>query len=437
MRASSLARYLPEAGIRLDVLTTRNASAVGADPKLLESIPAAVTIHRTTTLDLPFAVKKRIKRLIAGGKKSEKASRPSAEATGNPNIVKRALENILLPDPQVTWLPILTRAARRIVKKREIDLVLITVPPFSSVLLVEKLRRTFPGLAIVADFRDEWLKTAFDLVSFLFSRSARARAVAARAEAGTVKNATAIVAVTEAARRVIRSRYPAEPEEKFRLIPNGFDAEKLRAATSPTETRRDDRIVVAYLGTLYASTEPTWLVEALLGLPQDLKSRFLFRFIGHIEDPRFKEDLLRLGDMVEVQGFLPQRAALAAMYESDYMLLILHDPLNVSAKFYEYLGAGKPILACVHPEGELRRLVEELRAGWWVDGHDVESIRRLFTDIAMRGSSASTLFRPDVEKIAQYERRALARRYADLMRSIAGKETSDSTDMTASAKTGN
>ncbi len=437
MRASSLARYLPEAGIRLDVLTTRNASTVGADPKLLESIPSEVTIHRTTTLDLPFAVKKRIKRLISGNKKSEKAARPAGEATGNPNIVKRALGNILLPDPQVTWLPILTRAARRIVKKREIDLVLITVPPFSSVLLVEKLRRTFPGLAIVVDFRDEWLKTAFDLVSFLFSRSARARAVAARAEAGTVKNATAIVAVTEAARRVIRSRYPMEPEDKFRLIPNGFDAEKLRAAISPTEPRRDDRIVVAYLGTLYTSTEPTWLVEALLGLPQDLKSRFLFRFIGHIEDPRFKQDLLRLGDMVEVQGFLPQRAALAAMYESDYMLLILHDPLNVSAKFYEYLGAGKPILACVHPEGELRRLVEELGAGWWVDGRDVENIRRLFTDIAMRSSSTSTPFRPDVEKIAQYERRALARRYAALLRSIAGNETSDSTDMTASAKTGN
>ena len=32
LRAASLARYFPAEGIRLDVLTTRNASAVGSDP---------------------------------------------------------------------------------------------------------------------------------------------------------------------------------------------------------------------------------------------------------------------------------------------------------------------------------------------------------------------------------------------------------------------
>ncbi len=54
MRAASLARYFPAEGIRLDVLTTRNASAVGSDPTLLKEIPTEVKIHRTVTLDLPF-----------------------------------------------------------------------------------------------------------------------------------------------------------------------------------------------------------------------------------------------------------------------------------------------------------------------------------------------------------------------------------------------
>ncbi len=98
------------------------------------------------------------------------------------------------------------------------------MPPFSNVLLVEKLRKEFPRLPIVVDFRDEWLSTAFDLVSFLFSRSERARKFARDAEANAVTNATAVVAVTEAARREIRNRYPKEPDSKFQLIPNGFDA---------------------------------------------------------------------------------------------------------------------------------------------------------------------------------------------------------------------
>ena len=81
----------------------------------------------------------------------------------------------------MTWYPVLLRVARRIVKERKIDLVLITVPPFSSALLVKKLRKEFPHLAIVVDFRDEWLSTAIDLVGF--SRGERARKIARKVEA--------------------------------------------------------------------------------------------------------------------------------------------------------------------------------------------------------------------------------------------------------------
>jgi hypothetical protein len=421
MRAASLARYFPAEGIRLDVLTARNASAVGFDPTLLKEIPAEVTVHRTLTLDLPFGIKKRIKKLIAGRKPSKDSS--ASAPAGKPNLLKRVIQNILLPDPQVTWLPVLTRAARRIVRKREIDLVLITVPPFSSVLLVEKLRKEFPRLTIVVDFRDEWLSTTFDLVSFLFSSGERARSVAGRAEASAVTHATAIVAVTEAARHRIRSRYPQAPDSKFHLIPNGFDATRLRRAESLPQTRPDGKIVVTHVGTVYASTEPTALIEAVQSLPPEVKSRFTLRFIGHIEEPRFREALLQLGDMVELKGFLPQREALAAMNETDYVLLINHDPLNVGGKFYDYVGGGKPILGCVHPEGATRRLLEELRAGWWAGNHDVEGIRKLFIEAAARGDSLLSSYQPDLEKIAQYERKVLAQRYAVLMHSIAEQQS--------------
>jgi len=228
LRAASLARYFPAEGIRLDVLTTRNASAVGADTALLKEIPAEVEIHRTITLDLPFGIKKHIKKLITGQKPSTSAAAASA---GKPSFLKRVLQDLLLPDPQVTWLPVLTRAARKIVRNRNIDLVLITVPPFSSVLLVERLRAGFPHLPIVIDFRDEWLSTTINLVSF--SRSQRAQQVARNAEAIAVANATGVVAVTEAARREIRARYPKEPDSKFHLIPNGFVAARLFGAVLP------------------------------------------------------------------------------------------------------------------------------------------------------------------------------------------------------------
>ena len=275
------------------------------------------------------------------------------------------------------------------------------------------------------DFRDEWLSTSFDVASFQFSRSERARRFAIEAEANAVASANAVVAVTDAARRAMRGRYPHEPESKFHHIPNGFDATRLRTPTRPTDLRPRHKIVVTYVGTVYSSTEPTTLVEALQSLPPEVKSRFNLRFIGHIEEPRYREALLQLGDMVELKGYMPQHEALAAMNETDYVLLVSHDRLNVSAKFYDYIGAGKPILACVHPDGDIRIMLDDLRAGWWADSHNAEDIRRLFMEAADRGDSLLTSFQPDLARIAQYERKPLAKRYAALLHRIAGAERED------------
>jgi glycosyltransferase involved in cell wall biosynthesis len=440
LRAASLARYFPGQEIQLDVLTTRNPASVGSDYSLLREIPSEVTIHRTVTLDIPFAWKKRIKKLLTGSKPP--AAPPQAETQANsdikaapkPNFLKRVIQDLLLPDPQITWLPVLTRAAHRIVRRRGIDIVLITGGPYSVYLLTERLRKSFPALPIVLDFRDEWLTTSFGIASFGFSRSERARQFAIEAEAHAVTAATAVVAVTEAARREIRDRYPHEPESKFLHVPNGFDATRLRTSDSASGPRASGKIIVTYVGTLYPTTEPSTLIKALESLPPEVKSRFTFRFIGHIEEPRYREALLALGDLVELKGYMPQHEALAAMHDTDYVLLISHDRLNVSAKFYDYIGSGKPILASVHPDGDVRLMLENLRAGWWADNHDVEDNRRLFIEAAERGDSLLTSFNPDVEQIAQYERKPIAQHYAALLRTIAGSAQESKTFVKSEAR---
>ncbi len=416
LRAASLARYLPSENIQLDVLTTRNPSSVGVDLSLLKEIPQEVTVHRTITLDLPFGLKKRLKRILTGAKP------PTAQAqagTARPGLLKRIVQDFLVPDPQVTWLPILTRAARRIIAQRNIDLVLITGSPYSNYLLAERLRKRFPKLAIVLDFRDEWLATAFDVAAFQFSTSSHARQFAIKAEADAVASSNAVVMVTEAARREIHSRYPGDPDSKYHHIPNGFDATRIIKSAAPSGPHPGNKIVVTYVGSVYTSTEPGSFVEALKGLAPEIKARYTFRFIGHIEEPRYRDALLELGDMVELRGFMPQREALKLMDETDYVLLISHDRLNVSAKFYDYVGAGKPILACVHPDGDIRVMLEDLRAGWWADSHNVEAIRQLFQEAASSGNTRLQSFQPDTAKIAQYERKPIARRYAALLHSVA------------------
>ena len=466
LRALSLAKYLPSNGVRVDVLTARNAPAVGRDASLLAQVPAEVKVHRTWTLDLPFGLRKLIKRIISGrgGLAQKSASAPSGAAGANSgkadvdwgkaaaarervggSPLKQLVANLLLPDPQIGWLPFALPAARRLVRRRKIDAVLITVPPFSSARLVMGLRRTFPGLPIVLDFRDEWLSTTLDLVSF--SNNAKARLVAERTERAAVRAASAVVLVTEAARAELVRRYPQEPAGKFLCVHNGFDrplgtdggGEGVRERGSGLESglgsgldtagaRRDGTVTLTYIGTVYGSTDPTTLVEAVEMLPARLRTRLRLRFIGHVETEALRAQLLGLGGTVELRGFLPQAEALGAIDATDWLLLVTRDRINVAAKFYDYLGGGKPIVAAVHPEGDVRLLLEATGAGVAADVFSAEAIRSLL--VRVLDPEAADALRPeaivpDRAEIVKYHRSALAARYAgELRRLTAGSEGS-------------
>ncbi len=418
LRALSLAKYLPENGIRVDVLTARNAPAVGKDLALLRQVPESVTVHRTWTLDLPFWLRKAVKKVVSGGSGKAKAISQADVKGGNP--LKQFIGNLLLPDPQVGWLPFALPAAEKIIRDRKIDVVLITVPPFSSVRLATRLRKIFPALPIVVDFRDEWLSTTIDLVSF--NNNNRARMVAHKAEAEAVRDATAIVMVTEAARRELKRRYPGVPPGKFHCIPNGFDtAMPAPESSKPAAYSEEQTTILTYIGTVYGSTDPRTFVQAVQSLPSEVRSRLRVRFIGHIEAPAYREALMSLGGTVELKGFIPQAEALRAIQDTTYLLLITHDRINVAAKFYDYLGGGKPILGAVHKDGDVRRLLEETGAGWWADVGDVEAIRRMLIEAVERRASLGKVFRPDRERIAAYHRRPLAQQYAALLREITSR----------------
>jgi plasmid stability protein len=178
--------------------------------------------------------------------------------------------------------------------------------------------------------------------------------------------------------------------------------------------------VLTYIGTVYGSTDPRIFVAAVKGLPEEVRSRLRVRFIRHIESPVYREALLSLGDTVELSGFVRQAEALRAIQDTTDLMLITHDRINVAAKLYDYLGGGKPIMGAVHRDGDVRRLLEDTRTGWWSDVDDVEAIRQLLIDAVERQPMLVQVFQPDAERIASYDRRSLAKRYATLLRTRAG-----------------
>ena len=137
------------------------------------------------------------------------------------------------------WAPFAIRKARQIVRRHGIEAVLVTAPPFSAFLVGNALKREFPDLKLISDFRDEWL--SFYLKDFEFQSSDYTRRRAEAIERETVELSDLVVAVARSSLREIRSRYPEQPDGKFLLLPNGYDPAgvcRIRPA-APRGPRRD------------------------------------------------------------------------------------------------------------------------------------------------------------------------------------------------------
>jgi glycosyltransferase involved in cell wall biosynthesis len=405
-RALSLARYLPENGFEVFVLTAR-ASVPNNDPELTKLIPECVHVHRTWTLEPPFGLRKKLWARVNSGSGEGKAT-TGVVAKGKA-LIARKVKQLLCPDPQVLWYPFAMRRASKLIRDNGIQTVIVTAPPFSAFLLVNALKRRFPYIHTIADVRDEWLQ--YFVKEFAFRDNSDLAVRAAEIERATVESCDRIVAVTEASLREVRSRYPDQPGDKFVLIPNGYDP----ASFSDFKSRphKTDKIVVTYAGTVYKPCSPKGYLEALDGLP-DLCQRFETRFVGRIAEEFDRGVFNNRKSLVRLLGFSPQKEVISLMEETDVLLLPWVDRFNIPGKLFEYLATGKPILALCYPGSDVERVIQRTSSGWCVNPEDSGEIKRVLNE--MHAAAGNYPEPRNWEAIRRYERPALVVEYAKNIR---------------------
>lgn len=375
LRALSFAKYLPQSGHELHVLSALNPTCPTLDPDLSKEIPRNVTVHRTFTPELPFHIRQRLWKLIV----PVRGSRPVATnqtTVETPRSFKTAAADVVRrffsPDPEVVWTPFAIRRARKIIAKHEIDTVVVTVPPFSSLLIGTALKRHFPQLKLISDFRDEWFQ--FHLSVFSFHNNSYIVRRAREIESEAVRSSDVVISVVPSIIDQMRSRHPEEPSDKFRIISNGFDP-ALAAGFRP-RPHRTRKVVITFVGTVYRPSTLRYYLESLAGLPEEIRSRFQTRVIGRVADEE-RATLENATVNLELLGFKPQAAAFRLMEETDFLLLTMTDPSCITGKFFDYIATGKPMLALTPAGGEVQRMLGETGAGWWADYRDSEGIRNL------------------------------------------------------------
>src|SRR5207245_7750500 len=120
-------------------------------------------------------------------------------------------------------------------------------PPFSALLTGVALKKRFPGITLVSDFRDGWLDWYVN--AFEFFRSTGIRQSVEKMERDVVTASDLVVSVTASLMTSLRSRYSDEPAGKFALVPNGFDPAVLPVPHTRDSHSDNGKIVVSYMGT--------------------------------------------------------------------------------------------------------------------------------------------------------------------------------------------
>jgi len=263
-----------------------------------------------------------------------------------------------LPDRWSSWLLGAVPAALRIVR-RERPAVIWSTYPIATAHLIGLAVHKLTGLPWVADLRDPMIDDAYPVDPWM-------RRAASWIERLTVRHCARAVCTTPGAVRSYRRRYPELPPERFCLIENGYDEEEF-AAVAPAAGTAGASFLLLHSGIIYPSERDPGPLFAALGRLRHAGAAGIGQFRLRLRAP-LHEDLLAtlarhhgIEDIVDIAPALPYRAALAEMAGADGLLVLQAANCNdqIPAKLYEYLRAGRPLLALTDPAGDTAALLRE------------------------------------------------------------------------------
>ena len=384
-RTAKFVKYLPDFHWHPEIVTVKDIQYYAYDHSLEDDMRGCA-VHRTGSADPNRLL------YLATGKRNV-----SSHTAGSSVMLPLFSRILWIPDAKRGWLPFAVRKGHFLLKKGRFSAILTSSPPLSAHKAGLTLSRRH-GLPWVADFRDHWR---------IGPQTQPASRNTDRSRLGftrkIVNAASAIVSVSPPITEdlcALRRRN----DDACMTIPNGFDPDDFSGIPEPNTKK----FVITYSGTLSTMLNPEPFFRALrLALDREpvLAQALQVNMIGRATDIASGSlcDRYSLTDIVNLRGYMPHRQAVTALLASHLLLFLLPDTCTrgmVTGKLYEYLAAGRPILAFAgqceareilsrHPECTLVRNNQFEEAaqtiirmfGQWRKDGDRVGRKKLFPDI--------------------------------------------------------
>jgi len=381
LRAVKFVKYLPACGWRPLVVAAAGGYHV-RDASLEAEIPSEV-----------------VRRAVAPPGGAEAVSTRNFLGRARRRLSREARRLLCFPDVYTWFARPAYEEARRLLAEHEVEVIFSTAPPYTSPLLASRLAAE-TGLPLVLDYRDAWTDNPLDKYPTPLHRWRTPRA-----EARVLSRAAAVTAVTAGMAEQYRRRAPEGCPVIF--LPNGYDEADFASPAPPAE----GPFVVAYSGQIYAGRRPGAFFAAAARFARRRNlgpADFVVRLVGPI-GPGVARRAAAAGFPVEVAGLVEHGQAVRALRRADVNLLLIGSrpgaEATLTGKVFEYLRAGRPILALVPPRGEAAALVREFGAGVVVSPEDVAGAERALEELYEGRGAAPAPPPPGLER---YERRRLA-----------------------------
>jgi glycosyltransferase involved in cell wall biosynthesis len=353
-RAARLAKYLPRLGWEVWVLTL---PAPPGEEAVLDFIPPERVIRispqgqRPATGTLPESALE----------EGEIAGRRRGLLVRLKGLISRTLG---MRRDELAWIKPATEAARRLVREQNIKVIFSTCSPFTCHITAWGVKQG-EKIPWVADFRDPWAYNPWAPGNAPWQSYVRSRV-----EKRYLPGADYITLVTRPMRDFFLRHAPYLDPARVLVVSHGFDPEDFAASREIPTPPAEGRMIITHTGTLGGYRSPGIFFDALaqaLDRGKLPKAKVEFRLVGldaRSEDGSLQEMVAAkgLGEVVKIMGAVPHREALAYQMNCDLLLYLQTrtegGEIFASAKIYEYLGAGRPVLA-VADESEGLRLLRE------------------------------------------------------------------------------
>lgn len=413
-RCLKFVKYLREFGWEPVVYTAENGEMPVVDNSLLKDIPGGITVLKTPIWE-PYSIYK----TFIGRKKDDKINAAFLSENKKTSLAEKLSVwirgNFFIPDARKFWIRPSVKYLSRYLKANPVDAVISSGPPHSMHLIAMGLKKTFPTLPWLADFRDPWTNIDF-YEDLMLSKAADARH--RKLEKSVLQQADRVMSVGPTCTsdlQAILASYGIPANDKFITITNGYDEEDIYKGA----LEQDKKFSIAHIGSLVKSRNPHTLWKALSelireypGFEKDLE----IKLVGKV-DYAVKESIEQAGlaGYLRKIDYLPHSEVIMEQQRSRVLLLLVNNTKNaksiLTGKFFEYMAAGVPVIAIGPEDGDLAQIMAETQCGL-LSGFD--DVQKLKVNILALYNHHCT-FQSDKAAIKNYSRKKLTSRLAALL----------------------